>query len=446
MDGPELQAAADEPGAEEELSIVRVARAEHDANTERSGEEGEGAGAIPASPRPLMPDSPDSAGLAALEAGADVDREHFADQPNRFMQMAERVSAMDDELARLNHGDASPSAKAKSEVDAPTGNSDARASAAHEIARLKQEETETVKVVLARSTARFYSTHRMHRTYLLHCFRDERLKIAPQRLGVVLGSVAADWVGMTDNERTLRSDFEMRNAEPIGVLSGHAGGAHGLRHGSTRNQMAELNQITRGVQAFVRVEGPLAQRARREALAAGDVGWYPCGGERLVLTMSDLELAVQDVLKDTPFQLSGVSKKQAALMMCQHPDVLLLELQRKFFPVKMKDVIWMMKHSVRHWLRVAAEFEPTDYEADRMRQIARNQRDETRKAWEAARARQNEAMQVVHEAQRLQKESDELQIEAQREREEMAQARLEMAREKMEVRVRPLETPGIFDC
>ena len=43
--------------------------------------------------------------------------------------------------------------------------------------------------------------------------------------------------------------------------------------------------------------------------------------------MQDLELAVQQTLEGTPFQREGISKKQAALMMCQHPDLLLMKLQ-----------------------------------------------------------------------------------------------------------------------
>lgn len=316
----------------------------------------------------------------------------------------------------------------------PAGDgSEERAAAVEEIARLKQEERASVQAVMESAKKRFYSSHRMHRTYLLHCYRDERLKIAPQRLGEVLGSVAADWLGMTDGERTLRSDFELRQPQVDAVLSGHAGGAHGLRRGSTRSQMAELNQITRGVHAYVRPDGPLAQRAKREALAEGRVAWYPSGGERLVLVMSDLELAVQEVLKHTPFQREGVSRKQAALMICEHPEVLLMYLQRSYFPVKLKDVQWMIKHSVRHWLQLAADYEVTDYAADRMRQKARDQRDETRKAWEAARKRQNEAMEVVQDAKVLQKQAEKLRADALREREEMAEARAELEREKMEV-------------
>ena len=376
----------------------------------------------------------DPAALQAIEDEAEDDRKMMMDRhsSNRFVDMAEQVEEFDQELQRFEDGDDQPDTSER-DAGGSKGKSEGTGLMAEEIERLKEEERASVQAVMEAASKRFYSSHRMHRTYLLHCFRDERLKIRAQRLGEVLGSVAADWVGMTDDERSLRSDFELRATKTNGALSGHAGGTHGLRRASIRDQMAELNQITRGVQAFVRADGPLAQRAKRDALAAHLVSWYPCGGERLVLTMSDLELAVQDVLKDTSFQREGVSKSQAALMMCQHPEVLLMYLQTKYYPVKLKDVQWMMKHSVRHWLQLAAAFEATDYEADRMRMVARNQRDETRKAWEAARKRQSEATTVVNEAKHLQEERDRLRKEALREREEMVEACIELEREKMEV-------------
>ena len=37
--------------------------------------------------------------------------------------------------------------------------------------------------------------------------------------------------------------------------------------------------------------------------------------------------------------------------------------------MKINDVRWMMKHSLRHWLQIASAFEVTDYQADRMRQV-----------------------------------------------------------------------------
>ena len=61
----------------------------------------------------------------------------------------------------------------------------------------------------------------------------------------------------------------------------------------------------------------------------------------------------------------------------------MMHLQKHFWPVCLKDVQWMMKQSVRHWLQVASDFEVKDYKAERMRQIARDQRDEVRQAWGA---------------------------------------------------------------
>ena len=66
---------------------------------------------------------------------------------------------------------------------------------------------------MQRASQRFYSRHRMHRTFLLHCFRDRRLLLAPKRLGDVLASGAADWIGMTDDERTLRADFHLNELD-----------------------------------------------------------------------------------------------------------------------------------------------------------------------------------------------------------------------------------------
>jgi hypothetical protein len=439
-------------GAKNESSLIERAKAEHDANTAELG-----AAAAAAELAQAAFDETPTEHEARMTLEARLLRQEEQDRVdqttndvNRYEDLAEQVGAFDDALNKFQNEDedasesstpsprgVTPDAVAsaqeeREQMGRPKTSEGRRKTAAEEIQRLKQEEAASVKAVMEAASNRFYSGHRMHRTYLLHCFRDERLKIAPKRLGEVLGSVAADWMGMTDDERSLRSDFEMRDANAQGVLSGHAGGAHGLRRGTTRHKMAELNQITRGVQAFVRPEGPLAQRAMREAHAAGAAAWYPQGGERLLLTMSDLELAVQDVLVDTPFQRAGVSKKQAALMMCQHPETLLLYLQHKYFPVKQKDVLWMIKHSVRHWLQLAAEFEVTDYEADRMRQLARDQRDEVRQVWAAARTRQNEAMGVVQQAKVLAQETDELREAALQEREEMVEARIEMAREKME--------------
>ena len=85
-----------------ELSIVRAAREEHDANAGRVGAGSDDGAASPDGDSSAL----DQASLQALEDQAEADRKlSERHNGNRFINMAEKISEFDDQLQRFEDED-----------------------------------------------------------------------------------------------------------------------------------------------------------------------------------------------------------------------------------------------------------------------------------------------------------------------------------------------------
>lgn len=200
----------------------------------------------------------------------------------------------------------------------------------------------------------------------------------------------------------------------------HRGGAAASRRqrdfrGRSRTYYANLrsgratamHKICRGYAIYVRPEGPLVQEARKAQAAeaapqrrpqekeAEKPSLYPRGHERLLLTMSDLELAITELLRHSVFGRRGVSGAQIQLMLSGHAEKLTETLvgvvsipppdypaccagvltglclcgawscseklrrnargriqRERYYPVHKQDVCWLFANRIRAWLRL----------------------------------------------------------------------------------------------
>jgi hypothetical protein len=76
---------------------------------------------------------------------------------------------------------------------------------------------ELTKQLMKSAAHQNVSGHRLHRTYLIGARHDRRLAIPADRAGQVIGAISADWLGMSDAERSLRRDFYLvhNRAQPL---------------------------------------------------------------------------------------------------------------------------------------------------------------------------------------------------------------------------------------
>ena len=316
--------------------------------------------------------------------------------------------------------------------------------------------------------------HKMHRTQLGRARTDTRLMVSAERAGTVIGSVCADWVGMTDAERTLRRDFvmvhnktqraEAERAVQMAIAreeSEKREGTQGLdvaalkrgrveeqrvivtagrsvdgkdALGRTMKVAKAMHQITRGYHIFVRANSPLCLKALAAAkkVDPNATTAYPRGGERLLFTMRDMELACAELLRGSTFGRRGTHPDQMMLLMGAHIPTLETRLREKYYPVDARDLRWLFRVRTRSWLRLAATVEEVDQADEDLREARRRHLNEVRKVWMDARNKQTEAMAVVKKAQHLASLADTARWNAERERLEAEEAEADQLQEQRE--------------